>query len=289
MKALFVFVAVAAFAIVIVHSARETTDRPAGAKSAAGSKFIASGKRAAVRVGWVGCSAIDDYRRVIQLAVRQRDVNAAAAYSSTHDCRPLNVGESGFVEDTSALSQAACVRPNGVPTCYWMPFDYLRQDDVANAEAPLQFAGRCRTFLDSFEQRARGMGAILPSVVFEKPVRTPSGNLRSEAKDGRGLNMQLRCRPNHTVEAFDVMAPTRPPFLIGLGSAAICAAATGLSFNDCSEIASELSRAATADLRAGGGGISERRPIGDGFEVQFTDGRDAGFSVGELSSAENSP
>ena len=80
-----------------------------------------NGDTARVKIGWVGCREKEDLMRALDLAVRQQDIDAAARYTSTHDCRAIDKGFVGTVEDVAAFSHVTCLRARSEPSCYWFP------------------------------------------------------------------------------------------------------------------------------------------------------------------------
>ena len=80
-----------------------------------------NGDSARVTIGWVGCREKADLMRALDLVARQQDIEAAARYTSTHDCRAIDKGFVGAVEDVAVFSHVTCLRGRGEPSCYWFP------------------------------------------------------------------------------------------------------------------------------------------------------------------------
>jgi hypothetical protein len=111
-------IVIAALVIMVaVGPPTPTTSQPA---PDTGPLFL-EGDSARVTVGWVGCREKADLMRALDLAVRQDDIKAAARYTSTHDCRAIDKGFVGAVEDVAAFSHVTCLRGRGEPACYWFP------------------------------------------------------------------------------------------------------------------------------------------------------------------------
>jgi hypothetical protein len=88
-------------------------------------ELLLTGDQVTIKTGWIGCRDGADLERAIDLAARQRDIEAAAAYTSARDCRSMGAGTAGILEDVSAWHGRACVRQRGEPYCYWFPLPFL--------------------------------------------------------------------------------------------------------------------------------------------------------------------
>ena len=89
--------------------------------------ILLSGDSARVKINWVGCREKADLMRALDLAYRQQDIDAAARYTTTHDCRTIDKGFVGAVEDVAPFSHVTCLRGRGETTCYWFPNTMLEK------------------------------------------------------------------------------------------------------------------------------------------------------------------
>lgn len=91
--------------------------------AAGAAEFVGTGQRGRLSLLMLGCEARADMERVTEL-FRQGDKVAANAFISQRvpACRPLDAGTVGVVEDRTILPpQLVCLRPQGEPTCLWLP------------------------------------------------------------------------------------------------------------------------------------------------------------------------
>jgi hypothetical protein len=75
----------------------------------------------------IACASYDDFRRYAKLS-NEGEVEAAGRFARSHDCTTRTVGVAGFVERTSAWTDAACLRPQGGEECYWIGIEHLSED-----------------------------------------------------------------------------------------------------------------------------------------------------------------
>lgn len=83
------------------------------------------GQDARVIVGFMACPTVGDLTQVKSFALASGDALAAAKYGHAHGCEGLEEGTLGRAEDFSVLANATCLRPQGEPTCLWLPTPFL--------------------------------------------------------------------------------------------------------------------------------------------------------------------
>jgi hypothetical protein len=87
------------------------------------------GDRAVLTMTIPACSDFDAWERILQLASENDAAATAIALASQRSCRTLNKGDIVRVEDYSFMRSSNCVRPIGVPVCYWTRSGALRKAD----------------------------------------------------------------------------------------------------------------------------------------------------------------
>ena len=88
--------------------------------------FVMIGKQGTMQRGFIGCTDLEDLKKIATL-VGQGDTVAAARYATrkSPSCTPVPTGATGTVEHLSAWSSASCIRPAGEPECFWVPMNLV--------------------------------------------------------------------------------------------------------------------------------------------------------------------
>jgi len=78
------------------------------------------GNQVIVNKSTLGCLALTDMRRVLELYAIQRDEDAALKFARRQVCRQILTGTVGLVEKSGRPLIVDCVRPRGEPDCLWI-------------------------------------------------------------------------------------------------------------------------------------------------------------------------